>query len=100
MQFEAEVALLAPLGEGAGVIYVVDGAVPYGPEYEAEMEILRWSGRPSLAVINPIGQLPQLLQMYDSAIKAGVAYTKSTRPPREWKMGDGDDGEWGSDDED
>lgn len=54
-QFEAEVALLAPLVEGAGIIYVVDGAVPYGPEYEAEMEILRWSGRPSLAVINPIG---------------------------------------------
>ncbi|MEM7404057.1 MAG: DUF3482 domain-containing protein [Pseudomonadota bacterium] len=53
--FEAECALLAPISDGAGIIYVVDGAVPYGPEYEAEMEILRWSGRPSLAVINPIG---------------------------------------------
>jgi len=53
--FSAETALLSPLVDGAGIIYVVDGAVPYGPEYEAEMEILRWSGRPSLAVINPIG---------------------------------------------
>lgn len=54
-RFAAEVQLLGPLVEGAGIIYVVDGAVPYGPEYEPEMEILRWTGRPSLAVINPIG---------------------------------------------
>lgn len=53
--FEAEVQLLRPIAEGAGIIYVVDGAVPYGAEYEAEMEVLRWSGQPSLAVINPIG---------------------------------------------
>ena len=53
--FEAEVELLRPIAEGAGIIYVVDGAVPYGAEYEAEMEVLRWSGQPSLAVINPIG---------------------------------------------
>lgn len=54
--FPDEVALLRPLVEGAGILYVVDGGVPYGPEYEAEMEILRWTGRPSLAVINPIGR--------------------------------------------
>ncbi|MEM7626986.1 MAG: GTPase/DUF3482 domain-containing protein [Planctomycetota bacterium] len=54
-----EVELLRPLMEPdkpAGILYVVDGSVPYGPEYEAEMEILRWAGRPSLALINPIGQ--------------------------------------------
>jgi len=50
-----ECELLRPLTEGAGILYVVDGGVPYGPEYEAEMEVLRWTGRPSLAVINPIG---------------------------------------------
>ncbi len=55
-RFPDEVALLRPLVEGAGILYVVDGGVPYGPEYEAEMEILRWTGRPSLAVINPIGR--------------------------------------------
>lgn len=56
-RYPDEVELLRPLvGEGAaGVLYVVDGSVPYGPEYEAEMEILRWTGRPSLALINPIG---------------------------------------------
>ena len=53
--FPDECELLTPLLQGAGILYVVDGSVPYGPEYEAEMEILRWTGRPSLALINPIG---------------------------------------------
>jgi len=55
-RFPDECELLRPLVEGAGILYVVDGGVPYGPEYEAEMEVLRWTGRPSLAVINPIGR--------------------------------------------
>jgi len=54
-RFPDECELLRPLVTGAGILYVVDGGVPYGPEYEAEMEILRWTGRPSLALINPIG---------------------------------------------
>ncbi len=55
-RFSDEVELLAPIVDGAGILYVVDGSVPYGAEYEAEMEVLRWTGRPSLAVINPIGE--------------------------------------------
>ncbi|MBN7798073.1 DUF3482 domain-containing protein [Parahaliea mediterranea] len=53
-RFADECELLAPIVAGAGIIYVVDGSVPFGADYEAEMEILRWTGRPSLAVINPI----------------------------------------------
>lgn len=53
--FPDECELLAPVLEGAGILYVVDGSLPYGPEYEAEMEILRWTGQPSLALINRIG---------------------------------------------
>lgn len=53
-QFPDECALLSPIAEGAGILYVVDGAVPYSSEYEAEMEILRWTGRPSIAIVNPI----------------------------------------------
>lgn len=53
-RFFNECELLRPVVEGAGIIYVVDGSHPYGPEYEAEMEILRWTGQPSLALINPI----------------------------------------------
>ena len=55
-RFAHECELLRPIIEGAGVLYVVDGSVPYGPEYEAEMQILRWTGQPRMALINPIGE--------------------------------------------
>ncbi len=53
--FRNEVELLSPVMEGAGILYVVDGSVPFSREYEAEMEILRWTGRARMALINPIG---------------------------------------------
>jgi hypothetical protein len=52
--FPDEHELLKPIVEGAGILYVVDGSVPYGPEYDAELEILQWTGRPRMALINPI----------------------------------------------
>ncbi len=52
--YQHECRALDPIVEGAGIIYVVDGSCPFGADYEAEMEILRWTGRPSLALINPI----------------------------------------------
>ncbi len=55
-RFTDECELLTPLTEGAGIIYVVDGSVPYSAQHEAEMTILRWTGRPSLALINSIGE--------------------------------------------
>lgn len=54
--FAAECSLLAPILAGAGILYVVDGSRPFGEDYEAEMEILRWTGQPSLALINMIGE--------------------------------------------
>jgi hypothetical protein len=54
-RFFDECELLRPLLDGAGVLYVVDGSKPYGAEYEPEMEILRWTGRPGMALINMIG---------------------------------------------
>ncbi len=54
-RFQDEIELLEPIMAGAGIIYVVDGSKPYGEEYEAEMEILRWTGQPSMALINLIG---------------------------------------------
>ena len=53
-RYAQECEMLLPIVEGAGIIYVVDGSCPFGPEYEPEMEILRWTGNPSLALINPI----------------------------------------------
>ncbi|CAA6816146.1 MAG: Probable integral membrane protein NMA1898 [uncultured Sulfurovum sp.] len=54
-QFRDEVELLEPILAGAGIIYVVDASKPYGAEYEVEMEILRWCGQPSMAILNLIG---------------------------------------------
>ena len=54
-RFAHECELLAPIVAGAGILYVVDGSRPYGREYEPEMEVLRWSGRPRMALINLIG---------------------------------------------
>ena len=54
-RFADECELLRPLLDGAGILYVVDGTKPYGPEYEIEMEVLRWTGRPRMALINLIG---------------------------------------------
>jgi len=44
--------LLAPLERGAGIIYIVDGSRPVRNVDKAEMEILRLSGRPRMAIIN------------------------------------------------
>lgn len=52
--FPDEVRLLTPIVEGAAILYVVDGSRPYSADYEAEMEVLRWTGQPSMALINPI----------------------------------------------
>jgi hypothetical protein len=79
--FDDECELLAPVLAGAGILYVVDGSVPYGPEYEAEMEILRWTGEPSMALINPIGEADHVaewraaLQQYFKIVRVFDAVT-------------------------
>lgn len=56
--FSDECELLAPVEKGAGIIYVVDGARPVRGDDLAEMEILRLTGRPRMAVINSKRQSP------------------------------------------
>jgi len=51
-EFGDEKRLLEPLLDGAGVLYVVDPAKPMRDDFLAEMEILRWTGRPRLALLN------------------------------------------------
>ncbi len=50
--FADEKMLLAPLLAGAGVLYIVDPDKPLRDDFLAEMEILRWTGRPRLALLN------------------------------------------------
>lgn len=54
--FPDEVRLLEPVVKGAGVLYVVDPTKPLRDSFLAEIEILRWSGRPRLALLNPQGE--------------------------------------------
>ncbi len=53
--FVDECRLLKPILDEAGILYVVDGAKPFRRNFEAEMEILRWTGQPRMALINHIG---------------------------------------------
>ena len=55
-KFMDECTLLTPILQGAGILYVVDGSKPYGPEYELEMDVLRWTGQPRMALMNMIGE--------------------------------------------
>jgi hypothetical protein len=55
-RFNDECELLQPILDGAGILYVVDGSKPYGPEFELEMQILQWTGQPRMALINLIGE--------------------------------------------
>ena len=61
-RFNDEIELLEPIMDGAGIIYIVDGSKPYGEEYEAEMEVLRWTGQPSMALINHIEEADYSLE--------------------------------------
>lgn len=50
--FTDECELFGPLAEGAGIIFVVDGARPFRQIDSIEMEILRKTGLPRMIVIN------------------------------------------------
>ena len=50
--FEDECLLLDPLIKGAGLLYVIDPSKPLRDEFIAEMEILRWTGRRRMALLN------------------------------------------------
>lgn len=54
-EFPFEQELLRPIMAGAAILYVADASKPYRPHYESEFEILRWTGQPSMALINQIG---------------------------------------------
>ena len=50
--FRDDVELFLPIERGAGIIYVVDGSRPLRAVDRSEMEILRLTGRPRMAIIN------------------------------------------------
>ena len=82
-RFFDECQLLKPLLENAsaGVLYVVDASRPYRATHEAEMEILRWTGRPGMALLNRIGaddcadSWRPVLQQFFSVVREFNAHT-------------------------
>ena len=79
-RFRDEVALLEPLLKEAGILYVVDVSRPFRDSHEAEMEILRWTGRPGIALLNRIGEADhteewkEVLQQYFSVVRSFDAH--------------------------
>ena len=73
-EFGDEKRLLEPLIEGAGVLYVVDPGRPLRDDFLAEMEILRWTGRPRLALLNRRGgaEGPDDEQIEIARLRAGL----------------------------
>jgi hypothetical protein len=51
-EFLEECELLGPVLDGAAILYVVDGSTPFRENIMAEVEILRWTGQPRMALIN------------------------------------------------
>ncbi len=50
--FREDCELFTPVARGAGIIYIVDGSRPVRKVDLSEMEILRLTGRPRMAIIN------------------------------------------------
>lgn len=62
-----DVELMTPLAAGAGIIYVVDGSRPLRKSDLSEMEILRMTGNPRMALINPKDGDDAFLQAWKDA---------------------------------
>ena len=67
--FRHDNELLRPIAEGAGVIYVVDGSCPISGDNQAEIEILRLSGVPRVAIINMKEDNLQYLARWETELR-------------------------------
>jgi len=63
-EFRQDVELFLPLTQGAGIIYVVDGSRPVRAVDRAEMEILRLTGLPRMAILNSKDASPDFLEQW------------------------------------
>ena len=67
--FDHDCELLKPIAEGAGILFVVDGARPITGADLAEMEILRLIGNPRMAIINTKSDRQQFIDDWKSAFR-------------------------------
>lgn len=70
--------LLGPLERGAGIIYVVDGSRPVRSVDRMEMEILRLTGKPRMAIINCKSDDDEHLEGWKSEFRKTSIYSESS----------------------
>jgi hypothetical protein len=79
--FHYECELLKPILDGAAILYVADGSHPFRPNFESEFAILQWTGQPSIALLNQIGEghfeeeWTRALQQYFRAVRTFNTHT-------------------------
>ncbi len=67
-EFEDECRLLSPMLSGSGLLYVIDPSKPLRESFVAEMEILRWTGQPRLALLNAKGESSEFLSDWKNTL--------------------------------
>lgn len=75
-EFVEECELLGPVLDGAAILYVVDGSTPFRENIMAEVEILRWTGRPRMALVNRSAS-GEHLQAWHAALAPGFSTVRN-----------------------
>ncbi len=78
-RYADDCALLEPVLEGAGIVYVVDSSRPYSPAFEAELTLLSWTARPRLALLNPVGEV-HYTDQWEAALNQYFSLVRSFNP--------------------
>ena len=63
-----DVALMEPVGEGAGIILVVDGSKRIKEKDRVEIELLRLTARPRMAILNNLSRQDRYMNQWRDAL--------------------------------
>jgi small GTP-binding protein len=66
--FAHDCALLEPVGAGAGIILVVDGSKRIKEKDRIEIELLRLTARPRMAILNNLTKQPRYMEQWQDAL--------------------------------
>jgi small GTP-binding protein len=66
--FSHDCALLRPVAKGAGIILVVDGSKRIKEKDRTEMELLRLTGRPRMAILNNLSNIHKHMPVWQDAL--------------------------------
>ena len=66
--FAHDCALLEPVGAGAGIILVVDGSKRIKEKDRIEIELLRLTARPRMAILNNLTNQPRYMEQWQDAL--------------------------------